>query len=942
MTPEQWTRIRQIFDEIVDLPPMSAEARLMERSHDDPAVLSEVRRLLDAHRRETNLLDRVQQALVPADPGGLEFTVTSTYAWSGQGLRAGLTVSHYRLMGRLGSGGMGVVHQAEDIRLNRHVALKFLPEHLAHDPQALARFQRETRAASAINHPHICTVYDIGEFDGHPFLAMELLEGETLQQRLARGTIAMGELVRWAAQLADALNVAHTKGIVHRDLKPANIFITSRSDVKILDFGIAKLPSPARRKEAGQPASGFATASGFVLGTINYMSPEQARGEDVDGQTDIFSLGVVLYEAASGRHPFGGGSPAAMFDSILNREPEPAISFDQELSADLNRIISKMLQKDRALRYQTAADLFADLHHLQHDSGSIPTPRRFRRRIRRRVIAAVAVVAAVLECAFVWSSWRRLPEAEIALTRLTTNPSDRPIEVFALSEDGKFLAYTDQDGISVKVVATGETHALPETRGMGVLWWSKDAATIVGTRIGAGNQQAFFRISVLGGPPQPTGSGPVSPDGEWALKRTPDYYAFSRANGGPERKVWDRAKGEILYTAFSPDGRYAAGTVQMPAATAIVVGDIQTGSLTSMLAPQSRVIGPLTWLGNDRLLYAQTEPPPRTAEWNLWQVRFDGKEIKGSPRQRTRWVNFTIAGLSSSAKGERICLLKRDSQTDVYLMPLRGGQTGPARRLTQDESNDYPTGWTPDSRAVLFSSDRNNNNADVFKQNIDSGSAELLATGPEWQYQPKSSPDGRWIVFLARSAKERSWSVQRIPLGGGNPEQVLRTQRYVSSIQCSAVAGGACIVNERDGAEQVVTLFDPISGPGKVVARIPSKFGADIAPDGTRIAFLVSGNPPNRIRVLSLDGRLEREIVALPAWFLNSFNWDGDGHGFYCGDMPGGVRSAFVHIDLDGHVRELFTQSGVHQMFGHASRDGKYLAVLGATHSANVWSVEGL
>jgi len=209
MTPEQWTRIRQIFDEIVDLSPISAEARLIEQSGDDPDVLAEVRRLLDAHRHETNLLDRVQQALVPAAPGGLGSTVTSSSAWRGKGLRsalealldseeplaakaAGLTVSHYRIMGRLGSGGMGVVYRAEDIRLNRHVALKFLPEHLMHHPQALARFHREARAASAINHPHICTVYDVGEYDGHPFLAMELLEGETLAQHMGRGATAIG------------------------------------------------------------------------------------------------------------------------------------------------------------------------------------------------------------------------------------------------------------------------------------------------------------------------------------------------------------------------------------------------------------------------------------------------------------------------------------------------------------------------------------------------------------------------------------------------------------------------------------------------------------------------------------------------------------------------------------------------------------------------------
>jgi Tol biopolymer transport system component len=712
--------------------------------------------------------------------------------------------------------------------------------------------------------------------------------------------------------------------------------------VKILDFGIAKLPIPGLPKEAAPGHWEFSTASGLVLGTINYMSPEQARGEELDGRTDIFSFGVLLYEAVTGRHPFAGGTPAKVFDSILNREPDPAILLNPQIDGELNRIIAKMLEKDRALRYQTAIDLIADLQHLGRNTDSILTAPRSARPKGQLAIAALALLAAILGSTSLWTRFRHAPDPEITLKPLTTNPSDRPVESLALSNDGKFLAYTDRDGVHVKVVATGESHALPQTKGMLVLWWSKDAATLIAARIGANNQTSYFRVSALGGAPQLLGDGPVSPDGEWVLKRTPKYYSIARANGGPERKVWDTANGEVRYSAFSPEGRYAAGTVQSAAGSALVIGDLQSGNFITMRAPESRIIGPLSWMGQGRMLYAQTEPPPRSGEWNLWEVQFDSKAIKGRPRQRTHWVNFTISALASSAMGDRICLMKGDSQTDVYLMALRRGEAGPARRFTEDESDDYPTGWTPDSRAVLFSSHRNNNNADVFMQNIDSDTPELLATGPDWQYQPKSSPDGRWVVYLAHPMKQPSWSVHRIPMGGGNPEQVLRTERYVSSIQCSAVAGGACILNERDGADQVVSLFDPVAGRRNVVTRIPSYFGADISPDGTRIAYLVRGEPPNRIRVLTLDGRLERELIASPARFLNSFNWDGQGRGFYCGDTPGAVRSAFVHIDLDGHVREVFTQAGVHQMFGHASRDGKYLAVLGATHSANVWSLEGL
>src|SRR3954447_26692563 len=256
---------------------------------------------------------------------------------------------------------MGVVYHAEDLRLGRHVALKFLPDSLAENPESLMRFRREARSASAINHPHICTVYDTGEQDGRPFLVMELLEGETLKQRLARGSVPVSDLLDWALQLADALEAAHGKGLVHRDIKPANLFLTTRGQMKILDFGLAKA---TLRSDLSQQATAtlpeYMTSPGAAAGTIAYMSPEQARGQEVDLRTDIFSLGVVLYEAASNRPPFRGSPSAVIFDAILNREPEWPASLNAELGPELDRILRKTLEKDRKLRYQTAADFSAD------------------------------------------------------------------------------------------------------------------------------------------------------------------------------------------------------------------------------------------------------------------------------------------------------------------------------------------------------------------------------------------------------------------------------------------------------------------------------------------------------------------------------------------------------------------------------------------------------
>ena len=451
MVIERWLQIKSLF----------------VAAHEKPA--GERARFLDDVCGADQELRREVESLLGCEDsaaGFLESEGTVTIPMAGEPVPAGERIGPYTILELLGAGGMGQVYKAYDNRLDRQVAVKFLARAIASDPAAQQRFDREARAASALNHPNICTVHDVGEFQGRSFIVMELLEGQPLKERIAGKPVPFAEFASVTRQVSAALGAAHAKGIVHRDVKPANLFVTQSGQVKIFDFGLSRRGA-GTEGAALQPASRASnpslTATGTITGTVAYMSPEQALGEEVDARSDIFSLGVVLYEMATGRPPFRGTTIAGILGSIFTEAPAKPSELNPAVPARVDRLILKALEKNREDRYQSVASLAADLEEWQRSEAAAA-----RRRLLRKphvAVPAAIVLLAVLAAAVGAVKSGLFPtvssQPELLPRQITANPQENSVQRAALSADGAYLAYTDLAGIHVRHIDTGETRLIP-------------------------------------------------------------------------------------------------------------------------------------------------------------------------------------------------------------------------------------------------------------------------------------------------------------------------------------------------------------------------------------------------------------------------------------------------------------------------------------------------